>query len=109
MLVSEILAQVRDVLQDEDGERYTTPSLIRCLNLAVMQLRSLRPDYFVGTYHLQVQRVTNLNEDLPLQDDLLGPLAQYVAGWAEMRDNEFTTDGRAAILLKSFEAQLGVS
>lgn len=108
MQVGEILQQVRDVLQDMDGTRYPTDSLIRGLNLAVLQVRSLRPDYFVGTFRDQIPRITTTAEDLPLPDELMGPLTQYVAGWAEMRDDEFTTDGRAAVLLRSFEAQLGV-
>ena len=110
MLVGEIIAQVRDVLQDLDTDdiRYPTSSLIRALNLAVLQTRGLRPDYFVGTFTTPIPRITSEGEDIPLPDELLGPLVQYVAGWAEMRDDEFTIDSRAAILLKSYEAQLGV-
>lgn len=110
MQVAEIIDAVRDVLQDRDVDdlRYPTDSLVRGLNLAIQQTRMLRPDYFIGTFAAQIPRITDASENLPLPDELLGPFVQYVAGWAEMRDDEFTTDGRAALLLRSFSEQLGV-
>lgn len=50
-LVSDVLVQVREILQDTTGLRYTNASLVRFINDAVVEARSIRPDLFVGAYN----------------------------------------------------------
>src|ERR1700752_3887699 len=102
MEVAVIIASVRDVLQDlEDTPyRYSDGSLIRGLNMAVGDLRRGRPAYFIGGYDPPLPVISKTDEVLPLPDELMPAFIAYIAGWAETRDDEFTTDGRAAMLMK---------
>ena len=109
MLVSDVLANVRDILQDNDPQkRYSDDSLIRGLNLAIMEVRRVRPDYFIGTYHQSTVQYSKTTSEIQLPETCFPSLVKYVAGWAELRDDEYTTDGRAAALLQAFATDLGV-
>jgi hypothetical protein len=47
---------------------------------------------------------------VPISDDYLIPLVDYVVHRAELRDDEFTVDGRSSVLLQKFKATLlGIS
>jgi hypothetical protein len=110
MQVADIVANVRDILQDrdDDARRYKDDSLIRGLNMAVLEIRRVRPDYFIGAYHNSVTQYSKLESEIQLPDTCLPSLVKYLAGWAELRDDEYTTDGRAAALLQAFATDLGV-
>lgn len=109
MKVADILASVRDVLQDLEGVRYKDDSLLRGLSMAVYDLRRARPDYFIGTFDTVLQPVRSIDEELPLPAELLPSFVKYVAGWAEMRDDEYTADGRAASLMQAFSVDIGAT
>jgi hypothetical protein len=105
--VSEIVLAARDILQDhEQTYRYSDASLLRLVNQALLEIRRVRPDYFIGTFHRTVPRVTGLADTVPAPETLIPPIVRYVSGMAEMRDDEFTTDGRAAGLLDAFRKDL---
>lgn len=113
--VTTVLLNARDILQDLDSAayRYTDAQLVRYLNEAVREIYRLRPDAMLGSY----------NDDLPtyvegdieaatavaVPDFLSSVLTNYVVGRAEMRDDEFAVDGRAAILTNRAVAQLRTS
>jgi hypothetical protein len=108
MLVSHIIAAVRDVLQDDDEERYKDDRLIRGLNLAVRDMRRVRPDFFIGRFSEPVWQATALTDVYPYPEVTFPSVVKYVSGWAELADDEYTTDGRAAGLLGAFRTDLGV-
>jgi hypothetical protein len=109
MWVGDIVRSARDVLQDNDAAtyRYSDDSMIRAINMAVFDLRRARPDYFIGTYATPIRFATMLEEDVPLPDELFPSFVKYVAGWCEMRDDEYTADGRAVALTKMFYSDIG--
>lgn len=109
MLVSDVLADVRDILQDHEGDRYPEPSLIRLVNMAMLELRRVRPDYFIGAYAAPVPRVSLPGSELQVAETCYPSIVKYVAGMAELRDDEFATDGRAAALMGAFKTDLGVT
>jgi hypothetical protein len=110
MKVGEIIDYVRDILQDRDDavRRYPDDSLIRNLNLAVLEIRRVRPDYFIGAFGAPVVQYSLPATEVQLPETCIPSLVKYVAGMAELRDDEYTTDGRAAALLQAFGADLGV-
>lgn len=107
MQVADIIATVRDILQDQDVERYDDPSLLRALTMSITDLRRIRPDYFIGRFQQPIQPVRALSETIDLPMQVYSPLIEYTAGMAEMRDDEFTTDGRAQSMLNNFRVALG--
>jgi hypothetical protein len=108
MKVADIIAGVRDIIQDLDTTRYKDDSLIRAINQAVLEIRRVRPDYFIGAYHVPVTQYSALTSEIQLPETCMPSLVKYVAGWAELRDDEYTTDGRAAALLTAFTTDLGI-
>jgi hypothetical protein len=107
VLVSTLLDTVRDTLQDDAGVRYLTPSLIRALNLGILEIRRTRPDYFIGQFATPTPQVVDETDDVPVPEICIPSLVMYTAGFAEMRDDEYTADGRAASFLAKFMKDMG--
>jgi hypothetical protein len=107
-IVSDLITLVRETLQDMDGDRYTDLRIIRALNLGVLEVRRTRPDYFIGTYDEPTWLASDLNETVPLPQNVLPSVIVYATGWIELGDDEYANDGRAAALLKKFSTDLGV-
>ena len=108
MQVQALVDTVRDFLQDADKTRYSDASLIRALNLAILDVRRLRPDYFIGMYYTETPVYSSVTDQLLVPDQLFPALVKYVTGLAEMRDDEYTADGRASVFLKAFSTDLGI-
>lgn len=106
--VSDILASVRDVLMDVEGARYTDARLIRGLNIGLREVRSLRPDMFIGRFSQPVWQASSADELFDAPEATIPPLVKYTAGWADMADDEYANDGRASALMTMFKRDLGV-
>lgn len=106
MKASDVIARVRDIVQDEDGVRYTDAELLRYISDAQRRGRSVRPDLFVGSYGDPILEITDVNTDLYLPDQFVEATALFVAGRAEIRDDEFAVDGRAAQLVGALTQKL---
>ena len=126
-----LLDEAREILQDtdSDGYRYPTTTLTNKLNRGLHELARIRPDAFWNYFlrdDLIVPEVVPVDSDpdddeealdavedgqvaltdtfqLPMQ--FWNPLVFWVAGSAELIDDEFTNDGRAITLLQQFKAQ----
>ena len=108
MLVSELIANVRDILQDVEGVRYKTDSLLRTLNLSILHMRNMAPQHFIGTFSDEPFQATSVDDVLRVPNSAIPALTDYVIGRAELRDDEYTTDGRAEALLKKADDAGGV-
>lgn len=104
--VGDMLSRVRETLQDLAGTRYPQPQLLGYMNDAVLEARSIRPDLFVGAYDLEITDVVETTAPFPLPDQFFPAVCFYVAGRAELRDDEFAVDGRAMTLLSTFGKKL---
>ena len=111
--VSDLLARVRVVLQDQDQDnyRYPTTDIVGYLNDAVVEAKRLRPDMFIGRYLEDVPQVSETPIDytiinMPLPDSAFTAAVDYCAGRCELRDDEFSVDGRAMTFLNSFSQKL---
>lgn len=93
------LDRAYEILQD-NGTRYLRPQLIAFLNEGIAAVRRVRPDLFIGQYTTPLPQVTEgtINDPLPTPDSVFEGLAHYIAGRAELRDDEFAVDGRAMTL-----------
>lgn len=106
--VADILTEARGYLQDTSAEpRYSQEDLISFLNDAVFEIRRLRPDLFLGTYGQPVIQY----DDTELLELFAFPqyataTGYFVAGSAELRDDEFVDDNRAMTLLARFSSML---
>jgi hypothetical protein len=106
--VSDLLIRVRAVLQDEDQDsyRYPTSDLVGYLNDFVLEAKRFRPEVFIGTFTLDPQPISVVPMDystvaFPLPLSMFTAACDYVAGRAEVRDDEYAVDGRAMTFMNS--------
>lgn len=125
-----LIDEAREILQDTDsgGYRYETTTLTNKLNRGLQELARLRPDAFYAYFmrdDILVPEVVAIDSDPDSDPDTLdaaedgqvalsdnfglpmqfyNPLVFWVAGSAELIDDEFTNDGRAMTLLTNFKA-----
>lgn len=108
---STILQTARDLLQDtvSGAYRYSDDDLYRAMNMALQNARRVRPDLFLWNGVLsEPPRVNSGNAGTPLSIDsqFEDAFVMYVTGAAELREDQFTNDGRAATLLNQFRSAL---
>lgn len=110
--IDTVANRAREILQDADGDRYSDLRLVEALNLALSTMRRVRPDIPSLWKDIPGFPYTSLSLGqgivLPVDAQYLEPLVFYVAGYAELADDEFTTDGRANTLLTRFTSQLAM-
>lgn len=108
--VDDVLAAARDLLQDDEKVRYNDVRLIRALNLAISNMRRVRPDIVALWQSIPNYPYTSGTVGggvlLPVDDQFFDPLVSFVAGWVEMADDEFTIDNRANTLITRFSSQI---
>jgi|GEM_PF-2750098 len=108
--LADLITDARVLLQDtREPFRYRTPELWTNLNVALMTARRLRPDLYLGQFGAE-----RYDYDPAVDGVMPFPLAafyweaavEFIAGRAELRDDEFTTDNRAVSLINRFTAKL---
>ena len=108
--VNDAVNEARAILQDVTSQsfRYSTADLIAYLNDALLDARRIRPDLFYGMYDQDVPSFTesDLAEEFPIDGMYFTAVVFYMCGTAELRDDEFTQDGRAVSLLQQFSTRL---
>lgn len=111
--VADAVTEARAILQDNDTPyRYSDADLVAYLNDGLLETRKIRPDLF-RTYwgtgdafpEFTSQDITDAT-DFPIDDMFFTPVVYFIAGTAELRDDEFTVDARAATLLNQFNTKL---
>jgi len=110
--VGQYLEESRRLLQDEVVPyRYPDKDLIDALNIALMEARRLRADLFLPLFELPwfdpgETPGPDLTKPVTIDPMYRSSLVYYVVGRMQLRDDEPTTDQRAAGLLGKFTAQL---
>lgn len=103
--LQDVINSVRVDLQDADGIRYTTNQLLEYCNDGIQEGFRLRPDFRLGNFTASpVTYVANNDVPFPVQYQML--LKHYVCFRAEIRDDEYSVDGRAAGLLARFTQEM---
>lgn len=107
------ITEARQILQDtdSDGYRYSDTILLNKLNRGLQALARIRPDAFWTTFvtdDIVVPEVTagTLSTTFPLSMQFFNPLVSFIVAWAEVLDDEFTQDSRAAMLMAQFKAEV---
>lgn len=115
-----LIDEARVYLQDTEttDPRYTDTQLIAMLNQGLNALVRIRPDAAYDLYDdnaLNTPEVVasgavapqvNVTDTFSLDMQFFNPLIHYTVGMAELVDDEYTEDGRAAMLLQQFQRQV---
>jgi hypothetical protein len=115
-----LVTEARKLLQDTDTnlQRYTDETLIEILNRGLRDLGTMRPDVFYDLFAANSLNVPEIVESgagagqidwtdvFTLEFQFYTPLVGYIVGIAEIFDDEYTADGRAALLLNQFRNQV---
>ena len=108
--IDDALTDARVILNDEAGDRYTDAQLVSDFNNAISQTKMLRPDVFILGEALPEITVAELNQvpptAFPLPEIFYQSFVYYLAGNAELRDDEFAVDNRAMTLLTAYRRTL---
>lgn len=107
--VGDFVDRARVLLQDEvEPYRYETSELIASLNEAHMEAKRLRPDLYLNTFGNAAPSYTTENDEIgdTIPYQYRPTFIYYMAGNAQLRDEEETQDARATIFLNKFTAQL---
>jgi hypothetical protein len=108
--VDDALTDARVILNDAAGDRYTDADLVSDFNSAISMTKMLRPDAFKLGEALPEITVADLEQvpatDFPLAEIFYQSFVYYLAGNAELRDDEFAVDNRAMTLLAAYRRNL---
>ena len=112
--IGQLLADARAILNDVvpiSGEvRYSDGDLIQAFNAAMLEARAKRPDAFLAMGLRAAVPFYKMPDDagtaFPLDQIFYPSFLYYVVGRSELREDEFTQDSRAVVLMNKFVSQL---
>lgn len=109
--VGDYIKEARRLLQDEVSAVYRYPDvdLVDALNIGLTEVRRIRPDLFLPKFEIPFFAVTDTAKALNIDPMYRSGLVYYMVGRVQLRDEEDTTDARAAALLTKFTKQLLVT
>jgi len=98
---ADVITRARHYLQDVIAPlRHTDAELELYLEDGLGEMYRLRPDAFPSTgCTSSVPTWDDLSDTFPLGTQWVGPLAHWVAGNAELKDDPHATDGKAATMI----------
>lgn len=116
----DVVTEARVLLQDTDSTSYrnSNANLLAIYNRALQALARVRPDACYDLYSANSLNVPELVESSPgsgqtawtdnfgLEMQFFNPLVSYIVGVAEIIDDEYSEDGRAALMLQSFKMEV---
>lgn len=114
LTIGGLLLEARGILNDvtptNGTTRYSDTDLVNAFNDALMQARMKRPDLFldmglrnpVPQYAMPGDATTAF----PLDSQVYPAFMYYICGRSELREDTFTDDKRAQMLLERFVGQL---
>lgn len=117
---SNLVTEARVLLQDTNAalQRYNDTKLLDILNRGLQDLARIRPDSMYDLYtanDLTVPELvltspgagqTDWADNFGLEMQFYSPLVAYLVGVAEIVDDEYAEDGRAAFLLGQFRSSV---
>jgi hypothetical protein len=108
--VADYVASARVLLQDTYGPTYRYPSdeIVNALNFGLIRARQLRADLFIRTDGIVPYYTEETDQPVPFEVMYREGLLNYIVGQIQLRDDEDTTDLRAAALKNAFVTQLTV-
>jgi hypothetical protein len=109
--VAEYLAESRVLLQDlVFPYRYSDAELVSNLNMGILESRRYRPDFFPSSdVDVPSYSAALTSAAVGIDPQYRVAFIYYIAGQAQLRDEENTQDSRAGTFLKKFASLLGSS
>ncbi|MDE2106488.1 MAG: hypothetical protein KGL39_55250 [Patescibacteria group bacterium] len=107
--VQDYITQSRVLLLDQAAPyRYADSELVDALNMAILEARRLRPDILQAYLRTTPPSFSSTAPTVavPIDPQYRVAALYYVCGHAQLRDDETTQDGRAAVFLNKFTSQL---
>lgn len=104
--VQDVLDGARVILNDEAGIRYLDDQLCTYVLDAYVEARYIRPDLFVGLYEVDLPDVIVPADPFPLSPQFFAAVREFVISMAELRDDEWVNDGRAAMFRQTLQKKL---
>ena len=102
---ADLIGDAQVILQDTAAERYLLPQLLRCATFAVAEAFVARPDFQFGQGYSGVSTYAT-TDTVPIPANYHSFIVEYIVFRAEIRDDEFANDGRAAAFLARFKSGL---
>jgi len=100
--VQDFVTQARILLQDTvQPYRYPDADILSALNIALLESRRLRPDWWVDSSSVPSYAVVD-STSVGVDEQYRTAVLFYVVGFVQLRDQEEDTDRRAASLLNKF-------
>lgn len=111
-----LIYESRELLQDTglNTPRYSDSMLLNILNRGLQDLSRIRPDIMYDMFANNALNVVEVVEGAPgagqvawtdnwgMEMQYYPTMLNYIVGVAEITDDEYTQDGRAALLLQNF-------
>jgi hypothetical protein len=111
-----LISETREMLQDTDvvDPRYADSTLLNILNRGLQDLSRIRPDITYTLFTGNSLEVPEIVESAPgagqviwtdpfgLEMQFYPTMLSYLVGVAEIVDDEYTEDGRAAMFMQAF-------
>jgi hypothetical protein len=94
--VQQVCDQARVFVKDAAKGRYDDPTMQQFVNDALLVLVSNAPHLFIGNFNALPDGRLALDKNIPLDDQYIPSLVDWVVARAESVDDEYTIDGRAA-------------
>lgn len=112
--IADLVTEARALVNDERAPyRDTDQKFVAAVNRAMNELKRLRPDAFYELFDddldVAVPEYTTSNmgtSSFPADMIFWTSVLYFVAGSIELKDDEFTADGRAVTLMQRFAAQV---
>lgn len=108
--VAQVVATARTITQDQlQPYRVPDSELVGYVSEAVGEARRVRPDLFLSSFRDTIPYYTEslmATTYVSLPDMYFAHLVNYVAGRADLREDEFSQDGRAMALMNAFGVAL---
>lgn len=108
--LNDVVGQIRELVQDTDASaafRYTTSSIVKNINMGLMEMYRIRPDIFLKL-NFAIPTYDSAFPDalLTIEQQFIPSLIYYATGLTQLRDDEGTQDARASAFLAKFTSML---
>jgi hypothetical protein len=107
--IDDYIREARVLLQDtREPYRYNANEMVDALSAGLGEARRLRGDLFLPLFEVPAYQglTTPVGTKVPMDRMYQSALLYYLVGKMQLRDDEATTDSRAATLIAKFTQQL---
>lgn len=106
--IQSLVTASRGMLHDTETVRFTDADILEGFNQALALIRRNRPDAYAALYGEETYDfdTSNLTEPFPLDEQFIPAVISMMIAWCELREDQYTAEGRAAALLQRFQVQL---